>query len=571
MKNLTLKTKILLMVGLVTLAFIAMIALYILPTLNDAIDDQVETKLESLVEIPLSIFEAYNTAYEAGEYASLDEAQSEALKVIDAMRYEDGGNYYFVLDYQTNIVLHPINESLNGKNMENETDEAGTYLFKEMTDVVLRDGQGVVDYVWEKPGQTEVQPKSSFVIGYEPWNYYIGTGIYVDDIEAIKSDLIMNLLFMTLGIVIILALLISFMIMSLNKRVKKIMQVSNAVAENDYSQTIQIESQDEFGKIAEAFNTAIINVRTMVSGIHGAIGKVTENSHTLNVYSDELSTSVHSTVEASETVSASISESAASALNINNMIDEIKFAVESVANRATEGATTTADVTRRAEVLKKDALSASDKAHEIYEDVRIITEKAIEESKAVEQINILSASILDITHQTNLLALNASIEAARAGEAGRGFAVVADEISKLADQSSQAVGRIQTVVEAVNKAVLNLCDASQKILNFVDEEVKPDYDKLVSVSEQYNHDASTFNSIMMDLSATSEELNASMDSIAEITSEMSEALTLGSDNVSNISENMQGVLDQTKTLKNINEDNNKSVQALKDEADKIKQ
>lgn len=110
-----------------------------------------------------------------------------------------------------------------------------------------------------------------------------------------------------------------------------------------------------------------------------------------------------------------------------------------------------------------------------------------------------------------------------------------------------------------------------KILNFVDEEVKPDYDKLVSVSEQYNHDASTFNSIMMDLSATSEELNASMDSIAEITSEMSEALTLGSDNVSNISENMQGVLDQTKTLKNINEDNNKSVQALKDEADKIKQ
>lgn len=68
---------------------------------------------------------------------------------------------------------------------------------------------------------------------------------------------------------------------------------------------------------------------------------------------------------------------------------------------------------------------------------------------------------MDITHQTNLLALNASIEAARAGEAGRGFAVVADEISKLADQSSQAVGRIQTVVEAVNKAVLNLCDASQ--------------------------------------------------------------------------------------------------------------
>lgn len=197
-------------------------------------------------------------------------------------------------------------------------------------------------------------------------------------------------------------------------------------------------------------------------------------------------------------------------------------------------------------------------------------EEAIEKSKAVEQIDILSSSILDITNQTNLLALNASIEAARAGEAGRGFAAVADEISKLADQSSQAVNRIQTVVKEVNESVENLCSASGKILEFVDLEVKPDYEKLVSISEQYNHDASTFNGIMMDLSATSEELNASMDSIADITKEMTGALEMGSESVNTISGYVNEVLDKTQNLTVLNGENLNSVKTLSGKTEQIK-
>lgn len=570
MKNLSLKVKITSIAAVILLIFTMVIMFYILPTLNDSIDDQVELKLRELVEVPSSIFESYYERFKAGEFDSEEAAKLEALKVIETFRYDDGSNYYFVLDYNSYMVMHPIKPELNGQDLSGSADQAGNKLFKEMSDVVGKNGEGVVEYVWEKAGETEVQPKSSYVKGFAPWEIYVGTGVYVDDVEAIKTGLVRNIMVITAIIVVGLIIIVTLIVSRINKSVKSIMHVSSKIAENDYSEGIDLNQKDELGKIADSFNHAIDNVKEMVTEINHSIETVTDNSSSLTDFIDELDASVSSTVEEAETVSASITETAASALNITNMVDEIKWAVESVATRATEGATTTADVTIRATELKEDSIISSEKANAIYNDVKLIMEDAIEKSAAVEQINILSSSILDISNQTNLLALNASIEAARAGEAGRGFAVVADEISKLADQSSSTVNRIQMVVEEVNHSVKNLCNASEKILDFVDKEVKPDYEKLVSVSEQYNSDASTFNTIMMDLSATSEELNASMESIAMITGEMSEALNLGSDSVASITEYVNDLHDKTQNLTELNDENLNSVNVLSHKVEGIK-
>lgn len=561
MKNLSLKIKVIALALIILVLFTVSIMFYIVPTMNKAIDNQVELKLQALVEVPYSTLVAYYDKATSGE---MDEeaALQAALESIEQLRYEENSNYYFILDYDVNMVMHPIKPELNGKNLSDSADAEGNKLFGEMIEVVKSDDEGYVDYVWEKAGETEVQPKSSYVVGFKPWNLVLGTGIYVDDVKAIKTEVSRNVIIITLLIAVLTTILTIFLSIRINDSVHKIMVVSKKVSENDYTEQIVLDQKDELGSIASAFNHAILNVKNLVYDIDQSIEVVKTNSTQLDANTDQLELIVSSTSRETETILESISESADSARNISDMVDEIKFAVETVATRATEGASTTSDITIRATELKDDSTKSSLKANEIYEEVKHVMEEAIERSKAVEQIDILSTSILEITNQTNLLALNASIEAARAGEAGRGFAVVADEISKLADQSSDAVSRIQNVVTEVNGAVLSLCDASEKILDFVDSEVKPDYEKLVSVSEQYNLDASTFNSIMMDLSATSQELNASMDSISQITRDMSDALSHGSDSVSAVSDNVADILDKTQELNSINNMNVESVNQL---------
>ncbi len=117
-------------------------------------------------------------------------------------------------------------------------------------------------------------------------------------------------------------------------------------------------------------------------------------------------------------------------------------------------------------------------------------ESAIESSKVVEQINVLSDSIMNITSQTNLLALNAAIEAARAGEAGKGFSVVADEIRKLAEQSKDTVTEIQSITVKVIESVKNLSDSSSNLLTFVSTDMDNDYKTMLNVADKYSEDAS---------------------------------------------------------------------------------
>ncbi|MBN2795765.1 MAG: methyl-accepting chemotaxis protein [Clostridia bacterium] len=569
MKNLSLKTKIGLMVFVIMAFMLGVIVLYVLPTMGNAIDDQVETKLEQLVEVPIAIMHGYYNDYKDG-VLSEEEAKQMALSTIEIMRYDKESNYYFIINYDNKMVMHPIKPELNGNDLSESVDEEGFKLFDAMVKVVKADKSGFVDYVWPKPGNEKSQPKTSYVAAFEPWEMIVGTGVYVDDVVALKTNLYRNVALITFAVVVVMVLMIVYVIQSINGAMKKIMYVSNQVSENDYSDTISMDRKDELGRIALSFNSAIKNVKALVTEINDSIEVVNDNSLILSNAIKDIENNVTEAAMETESVSASISETATSASNIAHMVDEIQFAVESVATRATEGATTTADVASRANQLKEDAIVASNHAENIYHEVKIKMEDAIEKSKAVEQVNLLSSTILDITDQTNLLALNASIEAARAGEAGRGFAVVANEIGKLAEQSNRTVVQIQGVVDVVHQAVTHLCDASLRILAFVDEEVKPDYEKLVSVSDQYNRDASTFNSIMMDLSATSEELHASMISINEITHEMTTALNSGSESVETISEYVNSLLDKSQDLSLINDTNVKSVEKLQSLTDNIK-
>lgn len=173
---------------------------------------------------------------------------------------------------------------------------------------------------------------------------------------------------------------------------------------------------------------------------------------------------------------------------------------------------------------------------------------AVEKSKAVDKINELTASILEITEQTNLLALNAAIESARAGEAGKGFAVVADEIRKLAENSKETTMEIQQINKEVVMAVNDLKGTSNEVINFIGTQVMKDYDKLVDTGEQYRNDAIVFNELVSTIGEISDELINSTEDIITAINEVAEATNEGATGTTLIANKSNEVVNLTEEV-----------------------
>ena len=234
-------------------------------------------------------------------------------------------------------------------------------------------------------------------------------------------------------------------------------------------------------------------------------------------------------------MSAVTEETAASTQEMNATSVEIESAVRSIAEKAQNGSEVAEKISKRALDLKENATNSQDAANNIRNDIDTEMKKALEQSKAVKNIDVLTESILQITEQTNLLSLNAAIEAARAGEAGKGFAVVANEIRKLAEDSKNTVNKIQVVTMEVIKSVEELASSSEKALNFIDTQVISDYKTMVGIGEQYYNDAASFQDLVNDFSATSDELLNAIQSMVKAIDEVTTANSEEAQGTQNIS------------------------------------
>lgn len=274
-----------------------------------------------------------------------------------------------------------------------------------------------------------------------------------------------------------------------------------------------LSRKDEIGIIA-------IGIQTMRDSLKNLAMKITEESMNIqnrveNVVSEvnELNHNLEGISATTEELSANTEETAASSEEMTATTQEIERAVKTIAQNSGKGALAAKDISEKAEDTKERMDLSLQKASDILQETKGQLEKAIKESQVVEEINVLSASIMGITEQTNLLALNAAIEAARAGEAGKGFSVVADEISKLAEQSKSTVNQITQVTTHVVSAVDNLSRNATNLLSFVSEDVANDYRNMLDVSNEYRKDAQFVEDLVLEFSATSQELLASMESI----------------------------------------------------------
>lgn len=375
------------------------------------------------------------------------------------------------------------------------------------------------------------------------------------------------------GICLLLAILILTIIVS--RITKGLMQVNAKIYdlvhnEGDLTQKLDVRSGDELELIAGNVNELLAYIRKIMIGISSGSMRLMSSSRKMV---DHLSSADESITDVSATMqemSAAMEETTSSLNQITEAIDEIYSSVERIAGNADAGKVSSQEMESRASGANDAAAEGEKKANIETEKMAASLNEKIAKSKSVEQIEILTSNIIEITEQTNLLALNASIEAARAGEAGRGFAVVADEIGKLAGNSADAAAKIRQVSAEVIQAVDELAEGSQQMIEFVCNSTEEGFGGLVATSENYATDVNAMRAMMEQFAQTAEELRSTMDGIRESISAVNIAVEESAKGIAGVSESSVQLTGNVNDIQSEASDNNGIAEDLATEVGKFK-
>lgn len=571
MKNLKVKTKVILLAAFLIGISVLMCFLSIsklneemhqsLETLEVTMNEDYDKNIKEQVDTTIKMIESVYQKSQKGEI-SFEESKQIAAEIVRSLRYGENG-YFWVDTYEgDNVVL--LGSETEGTNRLDSVDVNG---YRMVEDIIkngkLADG-GFTNYWYPKEGETESSPKRAYSKAFEPYEWVVGTGNYTDyidqEIDTIRAEKVaeVNKMIKEMAFILVVVLCISFIITSLFSRqlgsaFSSICGYLRQVASGDFTAKLPkniANRKDDFGILIIELENMKSSVRTLINQTNIEANKILEVVNEVTIGVSDLNSDLEDVSATTEELAAGMEETSAASQEMLTASSEIDVSTKMIAEKSVQGAEYANEVYKRADNTKSEVLKAQKIAREMRQEIEAKLQDALENVKIVEQINVLSESIMSITGQTNMLALNAAIEAARAGEAGRGFSVVADEIRDLAEQSKNNVVKIQEVTEQVMVSVNNLSDSATKLLDFVSTKVNQDYTRFDEIAETYHKDAIYMNGLIKDFSETAEGLKKSIDSVITSINEVSQASEQGAIGTSDIAEKVMDVTNKSMDVTN---------------------
>ena len=409
-----------------------------------------KSDLVHATQIARATIEFYAKRAGAGEL-STEQAQRQAMDVIRSMRYGEAGSGYFSIVSSKGVVLmYPFDASIQNKPLS-ELNPKAAAIVQQQIELATRSGSGFqrFDYPKETSGVTKDAARIAYIDTYRPWDWVINTSLFVDDIDsAFQANLLQ-----TLGIFVLIALVMSGIVVALNRGIARTIgggsgyavEIAGRIAANDFTAVIATEPNDR--------GSLLYSMKRMQANLSGAINGIKANADSIASAAAQISAGDLDLSRRTEMQAASLQETAASMAELSSRVGQ------------------STDNVRQASQVAVQAVQSAERCNGVVSQV-VEAMGSIEASSS--RIAEIVGIIESIAFQTNILALNAAVEAARAGEQGRGFAVVASEVRALAQRSSlaskeirglihESVGCVRGGVELVSAAGTSMAEIMQAI------------------------------------------------------------------------------------------------------------